>query len=450
MAIFNRNNGGIMDVIRCDEPSYLIWKWHPAGSIPGKSKRENAIRWGTSLRVREGSVAVFVYSQPDGTIQEYIEGPCDVRLDTENLPILASLRGLLYGGDTPFQAEIYFINLAGLIQIPFGVPYFDLFDPRFIDFGVPTAVRGSINFQITDYREFIKLHRLENFDMEAFKRQIRGAVAKVVKSIVANAPEEYGIPVMQIERKISEINRLAEDPLKERLQKDFGVTVSGIDIDVIEIDKASEGWQQLKAVTQDISTATIQAQTEVNIKKMQDTQRIEAEHLEGTLRAQREEAQYAQRMQTQSSHLTTHQINQQTAAAVAGAEALGQMGAGGAMGVGGGGINPAAMMTGMMMGGAIGQNMAGMMNGMMGGLAQPAVGATPPPIPIVAYHVAVNGQSSGPFDLATLSQMIMTGTFLRDSLVWKPGMANWAKAGEIQELQELFEKSKEIPPEIPS
>lgn len=31
MGLFSRNekNGGIMDEIRCDEPSYLIWKWHP-------------------------------------------------------------------------------------------------------------------------------------------------------------------------------------------------------------------------------------------------------------------------------------------------------------------------------------------------------------------------------------------------------------------------------------
>ena len=34
MALFDRNNrkGGFMDEIRCDEPLYLIWKWHPSGS----------------------------------------------------------------------------------------------------------------------------------------------------------------------------------------------------------------------------------------------------------------------------------------------------------------------------------------------------------------------------------------------------------------------------------
>lgn len=65
MALFNRSNrkGGFMDEIRCDEPSYLIWKWHPSGVQAGTGNRENAIRWGSSLRVKDGEVAVFVYKQ---------------------------------------------------------------------------------------------------------------------------------------------------------------------------------------------------------------------------------------------------------------------------------------------------------------------------------------------------------------------------------------------------
>jgi membrane protease subunit (stomatin/prohibitin family) len=61
MGIFGNADGGVMDVIRCDEPDYLIWKWHPTGTSSQGGKRTNAIRWGSSLRVRDGSVAVFVY-----------------------------------------------------------------------------------------------------------------------------------------------------------------------------------------------------------------------------------------------------------------------------------------------------------------------------------------------------------------------------------------------------
>ena len=163
MAIFQKNDGGLMDVIRCDESDYLIWKWRPQRTSGQAGKRENAIRWGSSLRVRDGSVAVFVYPQESGVCEVFIEGPYDGFIDTKNFPVLASLVGVLYQGDSPFQAEVYFINCANLIQIKFGVPYFDVFDPRFLDFGIPTAVRGAVNFRIADYREFIKLHRLDEF-----------------------------------------------------------------------------------------------------------------------------------------------------------------------------------------------------------------------------------------------------------------------------------------------
>lgn len=249
MPVFNKHNrkGGFMDEIRCDEPSYLIWKWHPAGVQLGKGNRENAIRWGSSLRVKDGEVAVFVYSQYDGTAQEYIKGPCDLILNTKNLPILASLVGLVYDGGTPFQAEVYFINLAQIVQVKFGVPFFDIYDPRFDDFGVPVAVRGTVSFHIADYKEFIRLHRLNSFRLDDFQQQIRDAVSRYVKDIVANAPASNNIPVIQIETKIAQINDVVEYDISERLKENFGVLVSGVDIGAIEIDKNSEGYHQLIA-----------------------------------------------------------------------------------------------------------------------------------------------------------------------------------------------------------
>ena len=139
-----------MSVIRCDEPEYLVWKWRPAGQDVNTTTRENSIRWGSSLRVKDGEVAVFLYKQKNGTMQDFIEGPFDETIQTANFPVLSGIIGLAYGGDAPFQAEVYFINLSGNIQIRFGVPYFDVMDPRYTDFVVPTAVGGSITFNITD------------------------------------------------------------------------------------------------------------------------------------------------------------------------------------------------------------------------------------------------------------------------------------------------------------
>ncbi len=440
MGLFDRNNrkGGLMDEIRCDEPSYLIWKWHPSGVQQGETVRENSIRWGSSLRVKDGEVAVFVYKQKDGTMQDFIVGPFDQTIKTANFPVLSSVIGLAYEGGTPFQAEIYFINLARIIQVKFGVPFFDVYDPRFSDFGVPVAVRGTVSFDIADYREFIKLHRLSNFNLEDFQHQIRDAVNRYVKDAVANAPAAHNIPVVQIESKVSQINDTIEYDLKERLAENFGVTVSGVDISAIEIDKSSDGFRQLKAITADVTTATIQGQTAANIENYAEN-----------LRIQREEAQYAQHKATQSANLGAFQIEKQAEVGVAGAEALGQMGANGAGGVdlggGGAGFNPAAVMAGMALGGAVGQNIASVMNGAISGNGSIA---TPPPVPTVVYHIAVNGQPTGPFEVSVLAQMATAGQFTADSLVWKNGMAQWAKAGTVEELKNLFANA--MPPILPS
>ena len=432
MGLFDRNNrkGGLMDEIRCDEPSYLIWKWHPSGSQPGANNRENAIRWGSSLRVKDGEVAVFVYKQKDGTMQDFIVGPFDQTIKTSNFPVLASIVGLAYEGGTPFQAEVYFINLAKIVQIKFGVPFFDVYDPRFEDFGVPVAVRGTVSFGISNYREFIKLHRLNNFSLDDFQKQIRDAVCRYVKDCVANAPAAHSIPVVQIESKTAQINDAIEYDISERLKESFGVLVSGVDISAIEIDKASDGYRQLMAVTKDIATTKTQAET--------------ADYVE-RLRIQREEGQYAQHKQTQTANLGAFQVEKQAEVGVAGAQALGQMGANGAgdVNIGGSGdgtgFNMAAMMASMAVGGAVGQNIAGAMNNIMGGIQQPVQsGMTPPPIPAAVYHVAVNGQATGPFDATTLAQMVASGQLTANSLVWKNGMAQWAKAGTVDELKNIF------------
>ncbi len=309
-----------------------------------------------------------------------------------------------------------------------------VYDPRFADFGVPIAVRGTVSFSILDYREFVKLHRLSNFSSDDFQKQIRDAVCRYVKDSVANAPAAHSIPVIQLESKIAQINDAIEYDIRERLKEDFGVLVSGIDISAIEVDKTSDGYRQLMSVTKDIAATKIQAET--------------ADYVE-RLRIQREESQYAQHKATQTANIGAFQVEKQTEVGVAGAVALGQMGTSSAGDVnlgGGNGFNMAAMMASMAIGGAVGQNLAGTMNHMMGNIQQAGQSdTTPPPIPEETYHVAVNGQATGPFDISVLAHMTSLGQFTADSLVWKSGMAQWKKAGEMGELKSLFPTMPPIP-----
>jgi len=450
MGLFGRGKGGgLMNVIRCDEEEYMVWKWRPEGQGVNTTTRENSIRYGSSLRVKDGEVAVFVYKQKDGSMQDFIEGPYDDTIKTANFPVLSSIVGLAFGGESPFQAEVYFINLQGNNQLRFAVPYFDVFDPRLPDHGIPMAVRGTMTFNITDYKGFIKLNRLVNFDHEQFKKQIKDALTKYVKGIVMNVPQEMGIPAVQMERQILSINDRIADYLKPRMENDFGVNMKGLDIGALEIDKESPYYEELRRLTAGNTARTMNAQTDVNIKNLQDTQRINAENMEETLRIQREEMQRAQRLQTETNFMGAHSLDQQTDVLKTGAQNLGQMGSMNMGSGGGGSMNPAGMMTGMMMGGAMGQQMAGMMQN-MGQNMQQAMN-TPPPMPDVQYHISVNGAQAGPYNMQQLAQMAQNGQLTLQTYVWKQGMSNWAFAKDVPELAGLFAPpaSGSMPPPPP-
>lgn len=453
MGLFGRGkSGGMINVIRCDEDDYLVWKWRPAGQDVNSTTRENAIRYGSSLRVKAGESAVFVYKQ-QGQGLDIIEGPYDDTIRTANFPVLSSLVGMAFGGESPFQAEVYFINTSGIINIKFAIPFFDVFDPRFLDYAVPMAVRGSINFRVADAKKFVYAHRLIDFSLQRFKEQVRDAVIRRVKSAVVNAPADHGIPVLQIERKIEAINDIVLPRLKEDFE-DFAVTLSRLDISSIEVDKESAGYLELRDVTAVQQTSTIHAQTAANIRNMNDMQRINAENVAETARIQREEAQRAQRLQTETQFIGAHALDRQADVMQTAAQNLGSGG-----GWGGGsassGIDPAQFMTGMAVGGALGNQMAGMVNNMGQTMNQywqqpPAQqGATPPPVPCASetsYYVVLGGQQSGPYKVSQLRPLVQQGRIDPATMVWAQGMPAWTPAGQVAELQPLFPT---VPPPVP-
>lgn len=430
MGIFNRKTGGLMDVIRCDEENYLVWKWRPAGQDLNTTKKENAIRYGSTLHVKDGEMCVFIYKQKEGSLQDYIMGPYEGTIKTANFPVLTSIVGAAFGGSSPFPAEIYFFNLQGNNQVKFAVPYFDVADPRFLDFTVPVAVRGQMTFNLTDVKSFIKLNRLVDFSLDQFRNQIKGMVQKFTKSFVSNAPMQNGISVLQLERKMEEISELLQAKLAPQLADDFGVNLKRLDIDAIEIDKESPDYAEFVLITK-------------------EQQKIQAEQI--GRRANIDTDIYAEQgpLAAESQYIQAHAINKQTEVLKSAAVSMGTMGG---MDMGGdSGMNPAGMMMGMAMGGAMGGQMANMMNGMnqqMQQIQQPmGQQMAPPPMPgAISYMIAVNGQQYGPYNMQQMQQMVQNGQMNPQTYVWKQGMTNWDMAGNVPELASLFGT---VPPPMP-
>jgi membrane protease subunit (stomatin/prohibitin family) len=92
-----------------------------------------------------------------------------------------------------------------------------------------------------------------------------------------------------------------------------------------------------------------------------------------------------------------------------------------------------------------------MANQMVRGMGQAgAVGTAPPPPPgAAAWHIAVNGQTQGPFSAQQMAQGATAGQVTRETLVWTNGLDGWLPAGDVPQLQELFASAAAPPPPPP-
>jgi membrane protease subunit (stomatin/prohibitin family) len=106
--------------------------------------------------------------------------------------------------------------------------------------------------------------------------------------------------------------------------------------------------------------------------------------------------------------------------------------------------NPAGGLAGAGVGLGMGMAMAGPM--MQGAGAAPAPQAPPPPPAPPAWHLAENGQSTGPFTMEQVAQGIVTGRIRPETLVWTAGMAAWTAAAQTPQLAGLFQAAPPPPP----
>lgn len=359
-------------------------------------------------------------------------------------------------------------NLSKGSQLNFAIPYFDVFDPRLQDYGVPVSVHGAVVYAIEDMDLFHSVNRNEGYSDETFKNKLRGQLTKFIKSVVSNAPSDAQIPVVQIERKIFEISELIQQRVTPQVEKLFGITIRSLDITGINVDKESRGYRELKALTADLEKERMMAQhnaqisnfnlnndlqqnmlkkqSELNLDAMgrkqeldlggqEELQRMNLENQRETMRIQREEMQRASRLQTEQTFMGAHQAN---------------LNAGVLNNATDNGINAFRQQT---MGG--GMNNMGQMGGApqmpgqkgMGGAPQmPGMGAA---VPQVQYYIGINGQQYGPCDWNKLQQLVQQGQLTQQSYVWKNGMAQWEFAGNVAELAPLFQCTAPQMPGMP-
>lgn len=189
-------------------------KWNaPAETIAWKFPSEELSTW-TQLVVNESQDA-FVVS---GGVYDGPFGAGRHTLKTENIPILRNLLGLAFGGQSPFSAEVWFVNKAIKLDILWGTPDpIQLKDPMY-QIMVPIRAFGQYGVRIADSKKFLLklVGTVSKFDSKTLSEYFRGIFLSKIKNEIANNIIKEGISVLEIS---TELIRISED-LKNSLASD--------------------------------------------------------------------------------------------------------------------------------------------------------------------------------------------------------------------------------------
>ncbi len=371
MGLFSKIKGEFIDIIE--------WLDSTNNTIVHRFERHNnEIKIGAKMTVRESQIAVFIN---EGTIADVFP-PGMYTLKTENLPVLSTLKGWKYGFNSPFKAEVYFVNTKKFTDLKWGTPNpIMLRDPEF----GPIRIRafGAYEFRISDATAFIK--GVAGTDGDFTTDEITNQLRNIIITRFTDAIGEAKIPILDMAANYDEVSELVGKKLIPEYAE-YGVDMTKFLVSNISLPKNVE-----EALDKRSSMGVIG-----DLGKYQQFQTAEAME----------------------------------------AAANNPSGGGASEGMG------------------LGMGMA-MASQMMGSMNQPqqqgqqAANTPPPTPPTIAFHIVVNGQQQGPFDMNTLQQMVKSNQITKDTLVWKAGLANWIAANKAPELTSLFMAVPLPPPPIP-
>ncbi|MDO5979779.1 SPFH domain-containing protein [Flavivirga spongiicola] len=343
---------------------------------------QNEIKNEAKLIVREGQVAVFIN---EGQLADVFT-PGTYTLNTQNLPILATLKGWKYGFNSPFKAEVYFVNTHLFTDEKWGTKNpITLNDERF---GlVEIRAFGTYAFKINDPGKFII--DIVGTDNNFTNFEINEHLKSLIATRFTDTVGEANLPIELYAANTSELS----ETCKEVMQPEFNSV--GISLEKFFIENVS--------MPEDLK------------KEIFEYSRIDKLDLE---------------------KLTKFKTAKAIEAAAT--NEGGTAGAGMGMGMG---FVLAQQMSGMMTGGTQQTTTSPM-------VAQQQV-AVPPPMPIaVQYFYALNGQQAGPVNFEQLRVLFANRTVNKETLVWKQGMQNWTVLQEVEELKAFLGGS--TPPPLPA
>ena len=329
------------------------------------------LRIGSQLVVYTAQTAFFV--KGGAICDEFTAGT--YTLKSENLPILNKLINIPFGGKSPFQAEVWFINQINRLDLKWGTPQpIQLEDPKY-HIIVPVRAFGQYGIRIENPRLFLEtlIGNMTNFTADAIDGYFKGKMISHLSSAIAKKIIKDEISILDINIYLTDISEFCNTEINRVFAK-YGISLVDFSVMSINVPQDDPSFVKLKE-----AKATV-AQLNITGKDFYQMER-------------------------------SFDVLDKAATNEGGGSQL--MGLGVGLGIG------------KVMGGVAQDNLN----------TNPNPQVVPPPLPQeTTYFIYVNGQQMGGQTVSQIAAMKAQGLVNDDTLVWTAGMANWAPIKTVPAL----------------
>ncbi len=225
MDLWKKITGEFVDVIEWidDTQNTMVYRFERYG---------NEIKYGAQLTVRETQMAIFIN---EGQLAD-IFTPGRYELTTQNMPIMTTLKSWEHGFNSPFKAEVYFVNTKVFTDRKWGTTNpIMLRDPEF----GPVRLRafGTYTIKIEDAEEFIKqiVGTDGQFNIQEITNQLRNIIVARFTDVIG----ESKIPILDLAANLDELSKFIHDKISPEFSE-YGLSLEQFFIENISLPKEVE------------------------------------------------------------------------------------------------------------------------------------------------------------------------------------------------------------------
>lgn len=359
----------LVDVVKYQaQENEFVWKY------PSED-----LKIGTQVIVYPSQHAFFI--KGGEILDEFTSGT--YTLKSENIPLLNKIINLPFGGNSPFQAEVWFVNLLTKLDNKWGTIMPILVEDPKYGIIIPIRAFGQYGFKVSNPRLFLQTltGNLQSFSAQKIQEYFKGKIISSLTSLISKKITKDNISILEINIFLEELSLFCQKNISEEFKK-FGLDIVNFYFMSVNVPLDDPSVIKLK------ESKDLAAKVKITGKELYQMDR---------------------------SFDVLDKAAQNEGGAVGNL-----MGAGIGLGVGVGAGNQ------------------------MGSVVSNLNTNTPPPL--IEYFILLNNQQNGPFNLSKLNELVISGTMNKGTFVWKIGMTNWDKAGSQIELASLFNSSPPPPP----